>query len=272
MSKHDGDEVISQGFFREYLRWMEQYYAYHLEQDAGIIRQSVTISDIISGIYSAPDETQYTGLPSVLTGLFNKFGSVISYIDEQYLLAHQYTVAVDGSVSSLHGDVDILTAYAEFIRSDVDQHIQHQEYHLIPDELSIITDVTKLKIKDSYVRGLFSASDPITLSGAGVLTLKIDSNTLEIVGGVLKAKTAGSTTYSLSFNALTSILTFTPSVGNAVEINLESLKTGGSINLDDYVKKTGQTLQTIQGNIAIGGNATAGGTIAASSEITAFAQ
>jgi hypothetical protein len=69
MAKHDGEEPVNQGLFRTFLRWLDQFYAYHLNFDADIVRQSIKVSDIISGTYTAPDATTYTGLAPVLTEL-----------------------------------------------------------------------------------------------------------------------------------------------------------------------------------------------------------
>jgi hypothetical protein len=72
------------------------------------------------------------------------------------------------------------------------------------------------------------------------------------------------TTYTITFNSVTSELILTPSVGVAQTINLESLKTGGTINMDDYVKKTA-TSQVITGALVVTGG------VKSPAEIEAFA-
>jgi hypothetical protein len=54
---------------------------------------------------------------------------------------------------------------------------------LIPDEISILTDVTKFKIQPSYIRGLFSASNPVAISAEGAVSLKIDPLKMELTAG-----------------------------------------------------------------------------------------
>jgi hypothetical protein len=252
MAKHDGQEPVNQGLFRTFLRWLDQFYAYRLNFDADIVKQSIRVSDIISGTYTAPDATTYTGLSPVLTELFTR----VDIVDGELHALEQSQIALTGVVNGHTASIGTLNA-----------HTANQALHLIPDEISILTDATKLKIQPSYVRGLFSASNPVAISAEGAVSLKIDPAKMELTaGGELSVKETASvnTTYTISFNAVTSELTLTPSVGVTQTINLESLKTGGAIDMNDYVKKTAAS-QTITGALIITGG------VKSSVEIEAFA-
>jgi hypothetical protein len=252
MAKHDGEEPVNQGLFRTFLRWLDQFYAYHLNFDADIVRQSIKVSDIVSGTYTAPDTTSYTGLAPVLTELFTR----VDVTDGELLALQQSHVGLSAIVDGHTLSINTLNA-----------HAASQSLHLIPDEVSILTDVTKLKIQPTYIRSLFSASGPLAISAEGAVSLKIDPYKMEMTaGGELSVKDTvnADTTYTISFNAETSILTLTPSSGLAQTINLESLKTGGTIDMSTYVKKTAPS-QTITGELIVTGG------IKSATEIEAFA-
>jgi hypothetical protein len=264
MGKYDGNEVIDQGFFRSYLRWMEKYYAYHLSFDVNTVRQNTQISDLITGTYTAPDETTFTGLAPVLTELFdrlNETNSALAVIDGFY-------DTLNGEIIGLRSLIDVLDA----ARIDSVIHTENQALHLIPDEVSILTDVTRFILNDSYVKGLFSAINPIKFSD-GIFYLIYDPLVFAVTEegfltaadgfGGDKGETTPGVTYSISFNTTTSVLTFTPSEGDPIAIDLTSLKTGGSIDMSNYIKKTGETNQAISGNLNVTGKITAGNEVEA---------
>lgn len=261
MSKHDGNEWINQDFFRSFLRWLELYYAYHLDADTDNILNSIEMSHLAGVLYTPPEGAELTGMTSILDLAFNDINTLIGTLasvesDLSGLLSDMSTA--QGNISTLQGNYSSLL-------SAFNTHAGTQNIHLAPDGTSLyLKNVSQIGIVDSYVRGLISGTAPIVVSAGGVISLSIDpatlsvngSNQLTVIGGG-----GGGTTEGLSFDTETNVLSII-SGGGSSTVDLSSLISGGA-DLSNYVKKTGETAQTINGNITVTGSITAGGEITA---------
>ena len=261
MAGLDGYEHIDHVFFRKFLRWMEQYYAYHLEEDANVIRAGMTVAHITTGIYTAPDDTEYEGLEPILDELFERISEIdLTSLDGRVTTLEDNYGLINSAISEIQGDISDIEEAMSGYSGSLSAHVNESAIHLTPDGSGIVANGLYLSLSDSYIRGLFSALAPI-INTAGVLSLDIDEATLDIVDGKLTVigGGGGGTSYGLAYDTGTHILSIVAGGGSS-DVDLSSLLSG-SVDLSNYLKKTGATTQTIQGNIIVTGTITAGGEI-----------
>jgi len=137
-------------------------------------------------------------------------------------------------------------------------HIATENIHLPPDGISIQqSDDDALEIIASYIIGLFSATLPLAIDVNGNITLAIDETTLDIVDGKLTVIAVPSGTL-LSFDEGTGVLAVDALGTETVDLSSLSVP-GGTVDLSNCVKKTGEASQTIEGDLIVTGECEAFG-------------
>jgi hypothetical protein len=130
-------------------------------------------------------------------------------------------------------------------------HINIENIHLPPDGVSIDqSSDDALEVIPSWIRGLFSADLPLAIDSDGKITIAIDDTTLAIVDGKLTVIGGGGGDSKLKFDTGTNVLSVDPT--GASSVDLSSLVSGGA-DLSNFVKKTGESSQTIEGDLLVTG-------------------
>ena len=110
-----------------------------------------------------------------------------------------------------------------------------------------------LSLISAYLIALFSADSPLALDNSGKLSLEYDDTQFDVVDGKLTIITpAEAPDALLSFDEATSILTVDPLAGDA-SVDLSSLAPGAGVDLTNFLKKTGASTQTVDGDIIVTG-------------------
>jgi uncharacterized protein (TIGR02145 family) len=126
-----------------------------------------------------------------------------------------------------------------------------------PDNVSIEQSYNnKLAVKPSWILALLKLATslaPLRYNDEdGSVYLDIDENTLAIVDGKLTVIGGeGSVTTKLTFTPETGILAVDPD--GESEVDLSSLAAGEGVDLSNYLKKTGESSQTVEGDLKVTG-------------------
>lgn len=306
MIKYDGDEPITQGFFRIFLDWLSKYYTYNLTLDAeaaleecryltpvdfdpapdcgkiiaafaNLVLTGAGIKPTIPAPASTtPDDAGFNPATHIMEGAFayNKTDNKWYYRGDDTIyelkealslgvadisdfssavgtILEGYVEAEAGKGLSENDLTDALkTAYDDVV-SDFSTHEGTTNIHTPPDGTTIEIAASKLSIVSSAILALFSGTAPIVRTN-GAFSLSINTDQFEIVDNKLqiKASILGADGAKLSFNAETNELSI--DAGGDVTVDLSSLAAGG-VDLSNYVKKTGEANQTIQGNLDVTG-------------------
>jgi uncharacterized protein (TIGR02145 family) len=133
-----------------------------------------------------------------------------------------------------------------------ESHMNIENIHIPPDGISIQqSDDDALEVIPEWIRDLFSADLPLALDENGKITLAIDETTLDIIDGKLTVIGGGDGGAKLSFVPETGILSVDP--GGDSSVDLSSLAAGEGVDLSNYVKKTGELTQTVEGDLKVTG-------------------
>jgi hypothetical protein len=140
------------------------------------------------------------------------------------------------------------------LKSSIDDAVAHmaiENIHLPPDGVTIQqSGDDALEVITAAIIAMFSADLPLEIDEAGNITLAIDEATLDVVEGKLTV-IAGPADAKLSFVEETGILSVDPA--GASSVDLSSLAAGEGVDLSGYVKKTGETSQTVEGDLKVTG-------------------
>ena len=301
MLPYDGDEHITQGFFRQFLDWLKQKITtiiiynknevlssvkyitpvdYVPPPDCGklivpfanLVIEGEGIRPTIPDPDVTPDSAGFNQASDLMVGGWaynmtdNKWyyrGSSAIYelkecLDLEISDVNGLSEALAGKITSEEGkglSENDLTDELKALYDAAVAHMAITDIHLEPDGVTIEKNGDdKLAVIASAIIALFSADIPIGIDGDGKISLAIDTDTLEIIDGKLSIKPSEIPGASkLSFDDDTNILSVDPD--GAGSVDLSSLGGGGAVDLSNYVKKTGETSQTIQGNINITGEA-----------------
>jgi hypothetical protein len=136
--------------------------------------------------------------------------------------------------------------------ADAVSHMAIENIHLPPDGVTIQenNDNQSLEVIKAAIVEMFAGVLPLSIDEEGNISLAIDDATLAVVDG--KLTVIGSADTKLAFDPETSMLSINPA--GATEVDLSSLGGGGSVDLSNYVKKTGATSQTIEGDLITTGD------------------
>jgi hypothetical protein len=150
---------------------------------------------------------------------------------------------------------DFTNALKEVV-TQAQAHMNIENIHLPPDDISIEQSFNDaLSVKASWINQLLSLMSlaPIRFNEEdGSLYLDIDENTLAIINGKLTVIGGeGSTPTKLTFTPETGILAVDPE--GESEVDLSSLAAGEGVDLGNFVKKTGESEQIIEGDIRVTG-------------------
>jgi len=301
MLPYDGEERITQGFFRKFLDWLKQTYVnntvivnseevlatvkyitpvdYVPPPDCGklivpfanLVLEGTGVQPTIPTIpATTPDSAAFDQSSDLMIGgwAYNKTDDKWFYRGSTAI--YELKECLDLEVSDVNGLTEALAAkvpaeagkgFTENDLTDVMKALYDAAYahslltdiHLEPDGTTIEIDGNnKLAVIASAIISLFSADLPLAIDANGNITLAIDDTYLEIVAGKLHVKPQGlASATKLTFNAGTNILAVDEFGTDSVD--LSSLGGGGAVDLSNYVKKTGEAAQTIQGNVDITG-------------------
>lgn len=307
MIKHDGDEVITQGFFRTFLDWLSKYYTYNLSLEENTVLAACRyitpvdlagtpdVGKIIAPVASliltgagveptipadpdiTPDDAGFDPSTHILKGQFaynitdNEWfyrgasqiyslkeslsllvADITDFDSAMSTLLAGYVEVVAGKGLSANDFTDALKLAYDGVVAAYGLHEADTTIHTPPDETTIKTVGGELVVDAEAVKGLLSGTAPIVKTD-GAFSLGINTDQFEIVDNKLQIKAGvlgGGDPILLSFDSGTGIL----SIGTTgtETVDLSSLE-GGSVDLSNYVKKTGESSQTIAGNLNVTG-------------------
>lgn len=299
MTAYDGEEVIKQDFFRQFLDFLKTYYNYNITYDqiavleaaryltpvdyspapdcgkliipfANLVLVGTGVQPTIPNPSTAsPNDPQFDQSSDLMIGgwAYNKTDNKWFYRGSAAI--YELKECLNLGISDISGLSDALAAkvakqagqglsdnnLTDALKTAYDQayaHSQEVDIHLPPDGVTIEDNSGKLSVIASAIIALFSADLPISIDENGKFTLAIDSDVLQIVDGKLSIKPQSTPLATkLTYNPTTHILAVDP--GGAASVDLSTLGGGGAADLSNLVKKTGETSQTIQGNLDITG-------------------
>ena len=313
MISHDGDEPITQGFFRVFLDWLAKYYTYNLSLDAEaaleecryitpvdfedppdvgkIIAAFANLTLTGAGVEpeipdpasTTPDDAGFNPALHIMEGGFalNKTDNKWYYRcnDTIYELKEALSLGVadisdfESALTTILADyveketgkglsandlTSVLKAAYDGVVSAYAAHAGTADIHTPPDGTTIEISSSKLAVISSAILALFSGTAPIVRT-SGAFSLSINTDQFEIVDNKLQIKAGvlgGGDPVLLTFNEGTGELTIGSSGDTTVD--LSSLAGGeGSVDLSNYVKKTGESSQTIEGDLKVTGESSA---------------
>ena len=307
MIKYDGNEPITQGFFRIFLDWLSKYYTYNLSLEENTVLAACRyitpvdlagapdVGKIIAPVASliltgagveptipgdpdiTPDDAGFNPATHILKGQFaynitdNEWfyrgasqiyslkeglsllvADITDFDSAMSTLLADYVEAVAGKGLSDNDFTDALKLAYDGVVTAYGLHEADTTIHTPADETTIKTVGGELVVDADAVKALFSGTAPIVITD-GVHTLAVNTDQFEIVDDKLQIKAGvlgGGDPILLSFDSGTGILSI-GTTGTAT-VDLSSLS-GGSIDLTNYVKKTGESSQTIAGALKVTG-------------------
>jgi hypothetical protein len=298
MIRYDGNENITQGFFRVFLDWLSKYYTYNLTLDektalaacryltpvdlAGandvgkiiapfaflVIEGEGILPTIPDPVGTLPDDAGFNQATHLMEGgmAYNKTDDIWYYRANNTI--HELQDSMSFAVADIVGLSTALgllepkqagksltkNELTDILKSAYDGAASHAalvDIHLEPDTTTIQKSAGKLAVVASAIKAMITGTLPLAVDINGNITLAIDDATLEIVDNKLKVKAVAVTT-KLSFNEGTGELSI--DAGGDTTVDLSSLSVpGGTIDLSNYVQKTGAANQEIQGNLDVTG-------------------
>ena len=212
-----------------------------------------------------PEVENITSWQSLITAGFSTYIDPSLYEDHIYDLREalhlgildieDLQTALDALVPKEEGkglSENNLTDALKTVIDNASSHLNVENIHLPPDGISIQqSENDALEVIPDWIRDLFSADLPLALDANGKITLAIDETTLDIIDGKLTVIAGPEGGAKLSFASETGVLSVDPEGDSSVD--LSSLAAGEGVDMSNYVKKTGELTQTIEGDLLVTG-------------------